>query len=425
MSYELEYLELLGFEVTTDARAVSSRFPTTFEEYVEPTWPAFLLDLIPSGHARRFWERELGLPNTEGPQKRPPQRSRSDPSAKREGRVWGGGVGGEAPDVENDWSVLVRGAGNPPGNVRVASAAEVAPLGEHPGFERGEILERRDAFIEYARSRGASVAGGSGAAGDAPKFLLREDDRGRWHADGALDDARTRASWLVKFPRSAASDDRLVLEAEAPYARVASRFGVRVAAGLTWERDCLFVPRFDRRREADGSLGRLGLESLYSLAGVAAFGAPTSKDVFARALARCATDPRAELRELLLRDVLDVALGNTDNHGRNTSVLKEPRGPTRLSPLYDFAPMILDVQGIARVSRWDAEREGYPEWGAVADSLAVHGLEPAPTKAWLRALAPRVAALPDMMRDEGVPARVIHVLTERVARVARSLEATR
>ncbi|MBX3233887.1 MAG: VWA domain-containing protein [Labilithrix sp.] len=36
----------------------------------------------------------------QGPQKRPHRRSRSDPSAPREGRVWGGGVGGEAPDVK-------------------------------------------------------------------------------------------------------------------------------------------------------------------------------------------------------------------------------------------------------------------------------------------------------------------------------------
>ena len=55
---------------------------------------------------------------------------------------------------------------------------------------RADVLERAESFIEYARSQGASIAGGSGAAGDAPKFLLREDDAGRWHADGAGPDAR-------------------------------------------------------------------------------------------------------------------------------------------------------------------------------------------------------------------------------------------
>jgi hypothetical protein len=69
------------------------------------------------------------------------------------------------------------------------------------------------------------------------------------------------------------------------------------------------------------------------------------------------TDPEKELREFVLRDLLDVALGNTDNHARNTSVLKWPDGRIELSPLYDFAPMILDRRMVARVSRWEDDRD--------------------------------------------------------------------
>src|SRR5580700_9483808 len=97
--YDFDYLEAHGGELgASDARAVSCRYPLSYEVREEPRWPAFLLDIIPSGAARRFWERELGVPNT--------------PSS--------------------DWAVLVGGAGNPPGNVRVREAV-AAPAVPHQG----------------------------------------------------------------------------------------------------------------------------------------------------------------------------------------------------------------------------------------------------------------------------------------------------
>jgi serine/threonine-protein kinase HipA len=389
LEYDFDYLADATELDARDLRAVSCRYPVGYGVHAEDVWPAFLLDLIPSGAARRHWEAELGVPN--------------------------------APS--SDWAVLVAGGGNPPGNVRVQEAAEAFAREqvEHAGFTREEVLDRAEGFIEYARSRGASIAGGSGAAGDAPKFLLREDDAGRWHADGALIDARTVRSWIVKFPRSPRAADRLVLETEASWYRLASRLGARVFGPLTWERDCLFVPRFDRPRVEGGRIGRLGMESLCSLAGVSDFGAPIDKEALATALARFATDPARELRELLLRDVLDVALGNTDNHARNTAVLKHEDGHIELTPLYDFAPMILDPQGIARVCRWRDEEDGFPSWGRVAEVLDRLGLDAGATKTWLRELASAIGELPALMSDEGVADRVITILEARLARVARAL----
>jgi serine/threonine-protein kinase HipA len=273
----------------------------------------------------------------------------------------------------------------------------------------------------YRRDRRAGpVSGSTGAGGDAPKFLLREDVKGRWHADGALADKRTRHCWLVKFPRTRDASDRLILRAEAGYHAVAKKMGVRTGGNVTWESDCLFVPRFDRvvRR---GAIERLGLESLYSLAGVEDFGAPLRKERQAEAIARFATDPAKELREFLLRDVLDVALGNTDNHARNTSVLKRDGGRIELSPLYDFAPMFLDQRMIARTSRWEDDAD-FPDWARVADALA-KTLEPSKTKRWRRSLAPAVADLAATMKDCGVPKVVITQTRERIGRVARALGA--
>lgn len=371
-----------------DARAVSCRHPVSYETFDETRWPPFLLDIVPSGAARRYWEEKLGLPSTEG--------------------------------ERNDWPALKLGAAHPPGNLRVSEAKEhYDGPAEHPGFERAEILERADKFIEYAHQCGAPISGSSGAGGDSPKFLLREDVNGRWHADGALADDRTRCCWLVKFPRTPDQSDKIILEAEAAYHRVARRMGIRTWGDVTWERNCLFVPRFDRV-VADGGITYLGLESLCSLAGVAEFGARPRKEVLARALAAYATDRAGELRELLLRDVLDVALGNTDNHARNTSVLKDANGGIKLSPLYDLAPMIMDARGIARVCRW-ADGEDYPNWTRAMASLAPLGLDAIQTARWLRERADEVADLPQTMHDCGVPQIVIERCSERIERTARAL----
>lgn len=393
IEYDFDYLDMMEDALDArDLRAVSCRYPVGYGIHVEKTWPPFLLDLVPSGAARRFWEGQLGLPN--------------------------------APS--SDWAILVAGAGNPPGNCRIKEAAtDLSTEPEaHPGFSRDDVLERAEHFIEYARSQGASIAGGSGAAGDAPKFLLREDVDGRWHADGALGDSRTARAWIVKFARSPRAADRLVLEAEAPYYRVAARLGARVAGPLTWEKDCLFIPRFDRPKHGS-SLLRLGMESLCSLAGVSDFGISIPKETLAAALAQSASDGVRELREFLLRDVLDVALGNTDNHARNTAVLKHETGRVELTPLYDFAPMVLDPQGIARVCRWRDEENGFPNWSSVADFLASLGLDVAETRAWLRDLAGPIGELPRIMSEEGVPSKVIQTLDARIARVARALAGVR
>ena len=392
LEYNVDYVDAMGQALgTRDLRAVSCRHPVTYEEVVLDRWPAFLLDIIPSGAGRRWWEARLGLPNL----------------------------------PRSDWALLLEGGGNPVGNVRVAGAAAAAAgQPEHPGFERTEVLERGAEFIEYAHQHGAWIAGGSGAGGDAPKLLLREDDCGMLHADGSLDDARTRKAWFVKFPRSSRDADRMILRAEAAYHRIAKQLGARTSAAPTWESDAFFMLRFDRIVEAS-SVQRLGLESLYALAGVTDWGATVSKEVLAATVARFVTEPRGELHELLLRDVLDVALGNTDNHGRNTAVSKSIDGRIELSPLYDFAPMVLDPQGIARVCRWRAEDSGFPDYASVAEELGRHGLDASATKRWLVELGDRVAELPALMKEEDIPPFVVDALERRIARVAGDLRVIR
>lgn len=395
--YDFDYLDAVGDALgTRGALAVSCRFPLGYETFAGPRWPAFVLDVLPSGAARRFWEAELELPN--------------------------------AP--RSDWAVLVHGGGYAPGNLRVAEGVRPLPP-DHvraEGFPRAEVLQRGERFLEYVRANGVAISGGSGAGGDSPKYLLREDLDGRLHADGALADARTAQAWLVKFPRSRRALDALVLRAEPGYLEVARELGVRVGAPLHWEDDCLFVPRFDRvveEREGARRVEPRAVESLYSLAGVTEHGAPTPLDVLVEAAARFATEPTEAVRELVLRDVLSLALGNTDNHGRNTAVTKDEVGGVELSPLYDFAPMLLDTGGVARVCRWRHEqaRGGLPDFDVVAEVAAAHARRAArdELRTWLRELSPRIAALPGRLDVHGVPADVTTRVAPRCEAVAAAL----
>ncbi|WP_432822547.1 type II toxin-antitoxin system HipA family toxin [Trichloromonas sp.] len=366
---------------------VAFSYPVTFELHRSDRWPAFLLDLMPTGAGRRVWLRRLGL---------------------RDGTA-------------TDWELLVQGAGNPPGNLRVAEAV-IPPGAAHRGFTREEIIDKSADFIEYAEARGAVVAGATDVQGDAPKFLLVRDRNRRWHPDGALEDGEVLDCWLIKFPRGKTGADLTVLRNEAPYLEVARRFGLRVGAPLQFEGDALFIPRFDRSVGPTG-LERHGFETLCAAAGIAEFGKRGDHSHFCEIIARFAASPQTELIEYLRRDILNAALRNTDNHGRNTAFLKQADGTVRLSPLFDFAPMFLDPEGIPRSSRWAAELEpeiGRPDWGKVVESQATR-IDPNELRRLLTRDAEAVARLPETMRACGVEDSVIDRVARRCAEVAEDL----
>jgi len=384
LEYDHDYV--LGNLSGEAAPAISLRHPVNFELYSTDRWPAFLLDILPSGAGRRIWLRRLGI--KEGP--------------------------------EADWEMLTKGAGNPPGNLRVAEAV-IPSAGPHPGFTREEIIEKNADFIEYAEARGAVMAGATDVQGDAPKFLLVRDRKRRWHPDGALEDAEVLDCWLVKFPRGNTEAHRIVLRNEAQYLEVARRFGLRVGASLEYIDNALFVPRFDRVRQE--RLERHGLESLFSAAGIAEYGRQGDHRRFCSVIARFATDAKTELIEYVRRDVLNAALRNTDNHGRNTAFLKTTDGTVALSPLYDFAAMFLDPDGIPRSSRWGSELEptiGRPAWGRIAEHLSSF-LDPLALREQLAKDAGLVERLPETMRECGVEEMIIDRVAGRCAEIAEDL----
>ena len=210
--YETEYV--LEHQGLSDHRALSCSFPVNYDAARREGWPPFILDIMPAGAARKGCLEDLGL--------------------ERDGQI-------------QDWAVLLRGACNPPGNIRVLEAAAFLQPENHPGFEKEEVITREKDFIAYARDKGAPVAGTSGAHGEQPKLLLTQDAAGKWHPDGALTDDRARRHWLVKFPRSGKRKlDLKILRNEAAYLAVAKNAGLRALEGAECIEGALFVPRFDR-----------------------------------------------------------------------------------------------------------------------------------------------------------------------------------
>lgn len=365
-----------------------------FELFRYDQWPPVLVDLLPGGAGRRAWLRRLQV-ERDGPQM--------------------------------DWHLLVKAAGAPPGNLRIAEAAPSPPPDHFRlGFPRRDIIEQQERFLDYAEERGAHVSGASSVQGEAPKFLLAEDDAGLFHAEGAVPDEKIRRFWLVKFARGRRSDMRnqQILRNEAAYLEVARSFGIRTGASLIYEDGALFVPRFDRRILPDGRVDRIGMNSLYAAADIPGFGAAVRHDIYCNALTRIVSDPAGELREYIRRDILNLALRNTDNHGRNAAVLRTA-GRLSLSPLFDFAPMFLDPEGIGRVTRWEDERPGgQPEWAAICEKFK-NILPPSDTRNWLADLGKEVIRLPDTMHRESIDTDIIDRLTGWIDEVAAGLAAAR
>lgn len=332
-----------------DAYAACARWPVGLEPLQAQHWPVFLIDMLPQGFGRQELLRRIGLPATAG--------------------------------VAADWRLLQVGAGHPIGHLRVKEAAEW--LAQQPGptlgFTDAQVAERGQEFSEYLASHGLFVAGSSGVQGEWPKVLLTRAEDGLLYLDHSLPDERARQHYIVKFGRGTDAQLASILRHEAPYMQLAQWLGLRVHAPLLLQQRALFIPRFDRRVEAGGVL-RLAQESIATLTGLPGLDAVPSHDQVCAALLRHCTDPQAELIEYIKRDVANLALGNKDNHARNTAVQRDFAGRVALTPLYDFAPMLLHPDGIARRIRWEGNDDGRPDWGRVIDQVCALAAPPAASR---------------------------------------------
>lgn len=387
--YDLDY----AFE--SNSEPVSLAFPVEASRHAMGNWPAFLYDLIPQGSGRKFL---LGLLNI-------------------------------ADGKAADFPLICAGGFNPIGRVRVREAVEYfhSHIDRHEtdGLNKGltfeEILKRGDKFAERMMIQSMLAAGTTGVQGAAPKYLLTKDHAGLWHADGALSDAEAAGHFIVKLPRGKDEVDKKVLRNEAAYMRVAGEMGLRIEGVVEHHHDMLFVPRFDRTVH-HGKVLRHHQESAASVAGIVGFDTRPTQFELLQVLRGVLTDKEADTIEFLKRDVLNLAMRNTDNHARNTAVQKIGK-KVRLTPLFDFAPMYLDPEGIARVTRWyhPENKKEITNWGDVIDVLNLGADERINVLSVMADFGKKLDGLSDCMRGAGVDDDIINHLQNGIDEQVRQL----
>ncbi|MBZ9790870.1 HipA domain-containing protein [Rhizobium sp. 3T7] len=405
VDYDLNYFvtvasaEFAAGKTVHDNRALSVGYPVDLENRYSRSWPPFLLDLMPQGHARRKLAEHLGL--AEG------QRT-------------------------SDLPLLLRSATGGIGNIRIKEAADAEIERLHgvqrKGVTEAEILERSDRFMEVADRFGMLASGSSALQGEWPKVSMTQAGDGQYYPDSFVTDDEALRHVIVKLVRSTEPVDRLILEGEALYSRIAHDIGLNVSEPSIYAEGVLIIPRFDRKKGERGEAIRLGQESLVSAIGVADFGHVGTHEAYIDILRQFSADPFADIVEYLKRDIANLALGNPDNHGRNSALSKHQDGTIRLSPLFDFAPMRLAKEGIVRSTRWsmmrDAGRDHFPDWKQICGELFPEPDMQKSLAGKLSAFAERLRQAPQIAEDMSAPREIIERGMGRCAEIAESVLAS-
>lgn len=362
--------------------AISARIPLNWETCFFNQAPAFLHDIAPAGAARQFLAQRLG-------QEKP-------------------------ADTGTELFLLTRCTPAPVGNLRVKESCETLESQPSVGFSRQEIIQRNSGFLEYAYEQGAAIGGATGAGGEAPKLLMTQDNTGLLYPDAVLKDELAPEHWFIKFPRNRSSTvDKDILRSEYHYYRALNTLGIPSVASPKMsleeaDKPSLWLERFDRS-VAPTAVARAAVESIYSLAQVTTPGSYLNHvDVIFLLSQLWAEVDQSDaiqslVNEYVRRDLLNSILGNSDNHGRNTAIIRAADG-LRLAPIYDLAPMVMDEEGITRTTKWPKgiEVAGQVNWLAASQALR-DVADPETTYEYLRSEAKRLLALPDLLAESGLP----------------------
>lgn len=397
LDYQFDYA--VNHQYRDDEHACGLTLPVELMiPHEAPVWFGFLDDIMPAGAARRYWVNQLGLSNTT------PERQ--------------------------DTELLRHGTIAPVGNLRIKESLPELPANstlKQRRFAITEVVERNTDFLEYAQQMGAASGGATGAGGEAPKLLLRCSAQNEVWIDTFQDDLYTTdAHYLVKFPRNNRSAiDCDILRAEYHYYQELQSLGIETISTanmklLESERfPSLWLPRFDVAIKK-GKLTRYGLESVYSVLNKAPGSYLKHQQVLRSVIALLeqqyritglgeSFDRQEFVSEWVKRDLLNVAFGNSDNHGRNTALLKTPEG-IWLAPVYDFAPMKADPEMVPRSTSWGSplEEGGKYNWQAIAEELADLA-EPSYLLQELQTLAGKLTGLKPRLAARGVPDSILNM----------------
>jgi len=402
LSYETDYwaehasVDALEGPVT-DHRAVSVQFPVDLTYHTLDRWPSFLLDLLPQGPVRGRIARE--------------QRLRPD-------------------DPKLDPLLLSIASSTPVGNTRIRQAWEREQRNIHqlkcPSLTDADVLSRSSKLTDVLDTYVKRAPGATCVQGEWPKVLLTRSKRdGFLYPDPYLGTQDGAEHFIAKLAKTGRHTDELILASEAPYLEMARVVGLNCGAPLKYGKGILIIPRFDRFASSEQVLLH-GQESLYSAMGVTEFGARRSHEDYLAVIDQFSDDPVADRIEYLKRDVLNIAAGNPDNHGRNTALCRYAAGGTRLSPMFDFAPMRLSDAGIARATRWRCLGSSDPggDWSTVCEAVACNRLSSNDVRDILVGMLPQLFGMRDIAGQLGVASEVIKqvIFVEGMASVIEALK---
>ena len=349
-----------------------------------PTWPPFLLDLLPQ------WGRGY-LP-------------RSNPGATE-----------RAPDGVDDPALqlpyLLSGAASPIGNLRVEEAALFSPpTWSRSGWNEDGLHQMNSMASTIASLVASHAPAAFGLQGAWPKFLVvRSRMDGRWYPETAIHDGDAGDWAIVKWGADGSEVTEAILSSEAPYVALCHEFGLRTARRPRYRDGVLAIPRFDRSIGADGRHVRHAQMSIAAATGRIGFGVYGTHEAYLATIKRRCADPRAEVVEYVLRDVFNMATGNTDNHGRNTALRIDSEGRVALTPVYDVCPQGLALPGERRATEWECEREGTqpPDWSAICEVAAEGVMATQELRDILAAHAPFLHGLQFQARIMGLHSMVV------------------
>ncbi|WP_339806843.1 HipA domain-containing protein [uncultured Marinobacter sp.] len=340
------------------------------ETYEGEAVAALLRDLTPSGWARRRLLERL----------RPPRR--------QDGSIQDG--------PQHDVRLLEECALSPIGNFRIKGPSVDDGLFPSIPLDVECAGDWHWPYEPFNEALGLSdihpIWVGLGAGGENPKLLINRADDGQFYLDGNEPDGCVITDyWLVKWPREPVTRNRIdILRAEYLYLKALGSLGFDVPE-VRWQPYALWVRRFDRGPGGE----RYPVESLYNVMGKIGNGARLSHIDALEVILPLASDPDGMLVEYLIRDHINRLLGNSDNHGRNTSFHRTFHG-LELTPIYDVSPMVMDEDGIAWSTIWPREwkKGGSPDWQSVIQRFAQ-----SPDRAWAE-LQSRSEALAELQRTE-------------------------
>ena len=322
-----------------DTRAVSTAL-VSLEDRWNPTWPAFLMDLLPQGPARHLVAGTFGL---------------------------------NGALAASETELLRICAGAPVGNVRVKEAAArlrtLEPFDSRVRMDLGDVAGQTARFREVMEMLPALCPASVSLQGEWPKALLAVTRTGEVYPDPFVPDDFPADRYVAKFFRKKGERDEAILDVEGCYASALAAEGLAVHDVPVRLPGMLLVPRFD----VTDSGGRKGQESLVSAIGVAEFGHQADHEAYVDLIARTSDRPEGDVAEYVARDLVNLSLGNEDNHGRNTALVRQG-GATYLAPIFDLAPMRISGDAVARSTKWRCMREEgadyRPLWNAVAGAAA-------------------------------------------------------